>query len=49
LGHKDFTVLIWRHGAWVDVEVRVQLDYGDGETPAFQDASDRCDADPFAQ
>ena len=48
-GHKDFTVLIGRHGARIDVEVRVQLDDGDGDSPAFQDASDRCDADPFAQ
>ena len=48
LGHEDFAVLIGGHGAGIDVEVGVQLDYGDGYSSALQDASDGCDADPFA-
>jgi len=48
LGHKDLAVLIGGHGSRIDVEVRVQLDNGDGDSSALQDASDRCDADPFA-
>ncbi len=49
LGHKDFAVLVGGHCPGVDVEIRVQFDDGDGESPAFKDASDGCDADPFAK
>ena len=49
LGDEDLAVLVGGHGAGVDVEVGVELEDGDGEAAAFEDAPDRGDADPLAQ
>jgi hypothetical protein len=40
VGDEHFTVLKRRHGAWIDVDVRIELDESDFEAPRFQD---RCE------
>jgi hypothetical protein len=37
VGHEHFAVLERRHGARIDVDVRVELDEGDFEAPRFED------------
>jgi hypothetical protein len=40
VGDEHFAVLERRHGARIDVDVRVELDEGDFEAPRFED---RCE------
>ena len=49
VGHEHFTVLKGRHGAGIDVEVRIQLDEGDFEAPRFEQCSQGSRSDAFAQ
>jgi hypothetical protein len=32
IGDKDFTVLEWVHGAWIYIEIRIELLHGDSNT-----------------
>jgi hypothetical protein len=41
VGDEDFTVLIGRHGAGINVEVRIALLEGDAKTAAFEQAAHR--------
>ena len=40
IGHIDFAVLIGRHRAGVDVEVRVEFLHGDPVSSAFEEHGD---------
>src|SRR5258708_5146264 len=41
VGHKDFAVLKRRHGAWVNIEIGVELHQVDLESAALQQTADR--------
>ena len=49
VGDEDFAVLVGRHGARIDVDVRVELEHGDREAPALEQPADACGGDAFAQ
>ena len=49
IGDVDLAVLIRRHGAWVDVEIRIELDDGDAQATRFQEEANRCGGDPLAE
>ena len=40
VGDEDLAVLIGRHGAWVNVEVGVELDDGDAQAARFEEEAD---------
>src|SRR5687768_15332266 len=50
VSYKNFTVLEWRHGAWIDVDVWIQFDQCHSQAACFEQASDRrrCQAFPQA-
>ena len=48
-GDKYFAVLERRHGAGVDVDVRIQLYQGDFEAARFEDRGKRGGGDPFSE
>ena len=35
IGDKDFTVLKRTHGAWINIDIRVQFQHGDLEAPGL--------------
>ena len=41
VGHEHFPVLIGIHGAWINIDVGVQLEEGNLQPPAFQQIPDR--------
>ena len=49
VGDEDLAVLVRRHGARVDVDVRVELQDGDSETATLEQPADRCCRDALAQ
>jgi len=48
-GDEHFTVLVGRHRAWIDVQVRIQLLHGHGDAPALEQPADGRGRHPFAQ
>jgi hypothetical protein len=48
VGNEDLTVLVWGHGARIDIEIRVELDGPDTRAPALEQPSDRSGGDAFA-
>ena len=48
-GNEHLAVLVRRHRAGVDVQVRVELGHGHGDAAALQHAPDRGDDDAFAE
>src|SRR5439155_9908886 len=48
VGHVDFAVLVWRHGAGIDVDIGVQLLEGDAQPTRLQDGPDGRCRDPLA-
>ena len=48
-GHEDLAVLIGRHRPRVDVQVRIHLERGDGETSRGEDAAKGSGSDAFAE
>ena len=49
VGDEHLAVLEGRHGAGVDVDVRVQLEMSNLETTRFEDCSQRRSGDALAQ
>ena len=49
IGDVDLAVLVRRHGAWVDVEIRIELDDGDAQATRFKEEANRCGGDPLAE
>ncbi len=49
VGHEDLAVLVRRHGPRIDVDVGVELQDGDGEATALEQAADRRGRDALAQ
>src|SRR5262249_49942538 len=47
--HVDFAVLIWAHGAGIDVDVRVELLQADAQTAVLEEHADGRAGKPFAQ
>ena len=47
-GYENLSVLIGRHGAGIHIQIGIQLDHGNGQPPAFEDAADRGYANPLA-
>ncbi len=41
VGHVHFAVLVWIHGARIDVDVRIEFEEGDLESPALEQIADR--------
>src|SRR5690606_33785326 len=48
-GHIDFAVLERTHGARIDVDVRIQLEQGDLQTPRLKDGTQGCGGNSLAQ
>jgi hypothetical protein len=48
VGHKDFSMLKWRHGAGIDVEVGIELHEVDPETAAFEKTTNGSGSQSFA-
>ena len=49
VGDKDFTVLIGRHGAWINVQVGIALLEGDAKAAAFEQTAYRRRRNALAQ
>ena len=49
IGDVHLAVLVRRHGAWINVEVRIELDDGDAQATRFQEEANRCGGDPLAE
>ena len=49
VGDEDLAVLIWRHGAGIDVQVRVELLHPDVKPPSLEDRADGGGGDALAQ
>ncbi len=49
VGDVDFAVLIWTHGAGIDIQVGIELEHGHREAAAFEKTSDRRCRQPLAQ
>ena len=49
IGHEHFAVLVRRHGPRIDVDVGIELENGDREAPALEQAADACGRDSLAQ
>src|SRR5205823_4094310 len=49
LGNEHLAVLERAHGARVDVDVRIELDHRDLESPGLEDRAERGGGDPLAQ
>ena len=47
-GNENLAVLVGGHRAGIHIEIGIQFDDGNGQPLAFEDASDRGDADPLA-
>ena len=47
-GDEDLAVLVRRHGAWIDVEVGVQLEDRHGDAATLEDAAEGCHGDTLA-
>lgn len=48
VGDKYFAMLVWRHGAWVDIDVGIELLNGDAQSSRFKQSSKGCGRDTFA-
>ena len=49
VGDENFTVLIGRHSARINVEVGIALLEGDSKTPAFEETSDGSGRDALSE
>ncbi len=49
LGHEDLAVLVGRHRARIDVDVRIELLQPDAEPARHEQAADRCRGDPLSE
>src|SRR5690606_2344483 len=49
LGHKNFPVLEGTHGAWININVRIELHDCDFQATRFKDRGQRRRCDAFAQ
>ena len=39
IGDEHFSVLEWAHGAWIHIDIGIQLNHGDFETARLQQGS----------
>ena len=46
---EDFTMLDWRHGSRIDVEIRIELLHGDLVSSRLEKTAEGCRGDAFAQ
>ena len=44
----NFTMLVWAHGTWVNIKVRIKFLYGYGKAAGFKQPTDRSCCYPFA-
>jgi hypothetical protein len=49
IGYEDFAMLKWIHGAWVDIEVWVELLHRDAYATGDQEATQRRCCETFAK
>ena len=49
IGHIDFAMLIWRHRAWIDIQIRVELPDANAVAARLQKGSKRCRHKTFAK
>ena len=48
-GHENLAMLKRAHGAWIHVDVRIQLDHADGETARFENCAEASRGNSLAQ
>ena len=49
IGHIDFAMLIWRHRAGIDIQIRVELPDADAIAARLQKGGKRCRHKTFAK
>src|SRR3546814_11895369 len=48
-GHEDFPMLEGAHGAWIDVDIGLELQEGDAQPSGFKDGGKRSSGNALAQ